>query len=155
MFGIFRKTVNGVRRDGGGWTNGEWSAPTNVAISIQASVQPADKDQVELLPGGRKLTGAYAIFTNDTLQITKEATAGEASPGTMGDMLVIDGSVYEVMARERWQNNLINHNVYIVSRVIEMAQLYAIQDLLLATGADLTDMAGVTLQALAPIEEAV
>lgn len=110
-FNVFRRTVSGTRKTAGGWIEGEWVEPSEDPITIRASVQPASQEDVQLLPEGRRLTGAYKLFTNDTLQV-----AIEGDNSQFPDVIHLPHGDYEVLAQAPWQNGIISHNEYIVSR---------------------------------------
>ena len=111
MFNIFRKDLTVKRKTAGSYVNGFWVAGTDTTLTIKASVQPLSGKDIELLPEGKRLAGGYKLFTNDTLKVAIEGT------GQDGDIVSIYGFDYEVVGQEVWTNNLINHNVYLVSKV--------------------------------------
>jgi hypothetical protein len=116
VFGFFRKTVTIKRKAAGAYANGFFQPGNETAISIQASVQPAGERDLQLLPEGRRAAGAFRLFTQSVLQIAQEGT------GKNSDVALIEGAEYEVMAEMPWQNNLIPHRVYVVSRVAESSE---------------------------------
>lgn len=111
-FGVFRKPVTVKRTTAGAYVNGFWVEGGEVtpAPVIRASVQPASQDDMQLLPEGRRTTGAYRLYTNDVLFLAN---------GTQNaDIVTIAGADYEVMADASWQNSIINHRSYLVVRVV-------------------------------------
>lgn len=110
MFDALRGPITVRRRAAGSWVDGQWVEGSESSITIQASVQPARQDDMEMLPEGRRLTGAYRIYTDAELTIATEAGDQNA------DIVEIRGADYEVTARADWQNRLIDHRRYIVTR---------------------------------------
>ena len=108
---IFRKPVTVKRRTQGAYVDGFWVEGTESTVMIRASVQPASSADLNLLPEGKTLGGVYKIFTNDTLIVATEGTDQN------GDRLVIGGSDYEVTTTLIWDNGIIPHNEYLVTRV--------------------------------------
>ena len=115
-FAVFRQDVAVERREPGAFVDGVW-APGVVSPSvtfIKASVQPASQDDLERLPEGQRITGAYKLFTNDTLRLARD--------GQEADRVQIGGDWYLVTAAEDWNNGIVPHNVYIVTRIVEGAE---------------------------------
>lgn len=113
MFGIFRKPMTGTRYADGEWVGGFWQEGEEEPLEFTASVQPASQLDMQLLPEGRRLTGSYRLYTDATLRAAREGTSQQA------DRVTINGEAYEVMAEMPWQNSIINHNAYLVSRMIQ------------------------------------
>ena len=111
MFNVFRKGLTVKRKTAGSYINGFWVAGTNTVLTIKASVQPLSGKDIELLPEGKRLAGGYKLFTDDTLKVAIEGTSQDS------DTVSIYGFDYEVIGQEIWANNLINHNVSLVSKV--------------------------------------
>jgi hypothetical protein len=63
------------------------------------------------LPEGQRITGAYKLFTNDRLLLARDDQSG--------DRVQIDGDWYLVTAEEGWDNGLIPHYAYLVTRIVE------------------------------------
>lgn len=110
-FAVFRKPVTVNRPGAGSYVDGFWQQGAPSQLTIQASVQPASQDDMELLPEGRRITGGYRLYTNDTLNL--------ASGTQNADRVVINGADYEVMAEADWSNGIIPHKSYLVARVVE------------------------------------
>lgn len=112
-FAVFRKPVTVKRTQTGSYIDGFWQEGGVVSPDpvILASVQPASQDDMQLLPEGRRVTGAYRVYTNDMLNL---------AIGTQNaDRVVINGADYEVMAEAGWANGIIPHKSYLVARVVE------------------------------------
>lgn len=112
-FRRFRKSVPVERRVAGAYVNGVW-APGAIDLdvtSIVASVQPATREDLQRLPEGQRITGVYKLFTNDRLLLARDDQSG--------DRVQIGGDWYLVTAEEVWDNGLIPHYAYLVTRIVE------------------------------------
>ena len=108
---IFRKPVTVKRLTPGAYVNGFWVEGTESTVTIRASIQPASSADLKLLPEGKTLGGVYKVFTNEALTVAIEGT------NQNGDRLTIGGSDYEVTTPIIWDNGIIPHNEYLVTRV--------------------------------------
>ena len=111
---IFRRPLQVTRKLAGSYDDaGKWvDGATSKVLTIQASVQPLLGKDVKTLPENRRSLESYCLYTNTNLTILDELT------GLRGDMVVINGKNYEIVARHDWQNGLIDHYKYIVQRVL-------------------------------------
>ncbi len=110
-FDVFRRPVLVRRVATGQYVDGFWQEGAESEITISASVQPASQNDMKLLPEGRRVTGAYRLYTDDTLFL--------ASDDQNADRVMIGADQYEVMAEADWQNGLIPHKSYLVARIVE------------------------------------
>lgn len=110
-FAIFRKPLSVTRYAPGAYVDGFWVEGAPSTIQITASVQPASAEDMQTLPEGRRLTGAYRLFTDDTLFV--------ADGQQQADVVQIDGHPYETMTTAHWHNGIVPHRSYLVSRVVE------------------------------------
>lgn len=94
-FDIFNKTVTGTRKTGGAYVEGDWVPSPPVPLVLRTSVQPSPKKDLELLPEGRRESAAYSLFSKTEIQ--------------NGDIVVLFGENYEVLAVEIWQNGILPH----------------------------------------------
>lgn len=112
----FRKPRNVNRYSSGSWVDGRWVPGTILStFTIMASIQPASSKDMQSLPEGRRDRSMYAMFTNTPLHIES------IEAGTNPDVVALpdaDGiiSFYEVTQNSDWQNGVINHYRYIVTR---------------------------------------
>ncbi|MBT8412482.1 MAG: hypothetical protein KJP02_11895 [Octadecabacter sp.] len=111
LFAALRKPVTVTRYAAGAYVDGFWQEGGTSPVTITASVQPASQTDMQLLPEGRRLTGAYRLFTDDTMLL--------ASGAQQADRVTIGGAEYEVMAEAVWENGLIPHKSYLVARIVE------------------------------------
>lgn len=111
-FGVFRKPLTVKRTTAGAYIGGFWveGGAVTPAPVIRASVQPASQDDMMLLPEGRRVSGAYRLYTDDVLLL--------ASGTQNADIVIIAGADYEAMADASWQNSVINHRSYLLARVV-------------------------------------
>lgn len=106
----FRKPVQAFRYAAGTASGGYTTPASEVPFSIRASVQPSRPSDIELLPEGRREARVFRLYTSDTLNLLE---GSEAKP----DQVLLYGDRYEALAELPWQNNVINHNKYLVVKV--------------------------------------
>lgn len=94
-FAIFNQRVEGQRKHGGRYVGGVWYPGVTGPIVIGASVQPSPGKDLELLPEGRRTTGAYTLYAVEPLVVE--------------DVFQLFGEAYEVLHAESWQNGIIPH----------------------------------------------
>ncbi len=111
MSRLFRKALHGQRFTAGTWAYGKWVEGTPVTIDFFASVQPTTPHDLLFLDIGRRERKSYTLFTDYKLICLDES--GTKNP----DRVTIDDGVYEVIVEAPWQNNVISHYKYIVSRM--------------------------------------
>lgn len=102
-FDEFNQTLTGIRPSGGGYVNGVWTPGPFDPITIGASVQPSNENELKLLPEGRRVDGAYSLRSFTEI---KEK-----------DIITIYGDDYEVLKVQSWLNGVINHYLAIAVRV--------------------------------------
>lgn len=108
----FRQSLIVKRFTGESYVKGRLVDGTETQISIKASVQPATGRDTKLLPENRREVEHYKIYT-DTELFTAEKGSSQ-SP----DRVVYEGNDYEVLKLGRWQNGIINHFKYMISKVV-------------------------------------
>lgn len=113
MFGVFRKPLQVSRGGQGQYVDGIWQGGATSSFTIEASVQPATPDDIQLLPEGKRDRLAYTLYSDTALRIANDNTQQP------GDVVTIDGETFEAMARRPWQNNIIDHHVAIVVKEAE------------------------------------
>jgi len=79
-------------------------------FEINASVQPADKVQMEATPKLRDFRQVYILFSNS------ELLTADAVDKTEADRISIYGKDFEVITCEVWQNKLRSHYKIMVAR---------------------------------------
>jgi len=111
-FDVFRRDITVYRRAAGSYAaGGLYQQGTETSFVITASVQPATGEALQALPEGQRNLETYAIYTDSELKV-----AGEA-PASQGDQLLINGRRFEVQSQRDWQNNVVNHRVYLAQKV--------------------------------------
>lgn len=99
-----RRVAAGSRGSDGRWTDG-----ASTDTSITASVQPAQGEDLQLLPEGLRIRRTVKVYTATELQ------AGDQQAGTSPDQLVISGLVgiddgtYEVQTVKPYYALLAHH----------------------------------------------
>lgn len=106
----FRKEVTVKQKSGGGFVKGVWVEGSEASITILASIQPTSPTDMESLPEGRRNRKAFRLYTNVKLNDLSTENPDTAE---------IDGKDYEITAEMQWQNEVINHYKYIVTKEIE------------------------------------
>jgi hypothetical protein len=94
----------------GTYVKGVFTEGTTSAIVITASVQSASPHDLESLPEGRRNAKTYRLYTDTRLRLVTMS-----NPDKVG----IFGETYEVNLENAWQNGLINHYKYIVTKIGE------------------------------------
>lgn len=109
---IPRQSLTVTRYAGGSKVNGKWVEGTPSTFTINASVQPLTPKEIELLPEGRRASGENYKLYADPSPILK-TVSGDENP----DKISIYSQDFEVFSIERWENSIISHIKYIVTRV--------------------------------------
>jgi len=105
-------TLTVTRYSAGSLVKGRWVEGTPSTFTIKASVQPLRGKDIELLPEGRRTGFSQVLFTDTELKIITEG----ATP-VNADRVSIDGSSFEVLHVEPWNNlGTLNHYRAIVTR---------------------------------------
>ena len=100
-----------VSRIGGASTSPDGTVipTTPTTFEIRASVQPADKRQLEALPFLRDFQQFYTLFSDNSMN-TSQASK------TQADSVSIVGVDYECVTCEQWQNGIRSHYKILVGR---------------------------------------
>lgn len=85
-----------TRRAAGSVTNGIYTPGGTTTLSVKASVQPVQPEEVQRLPEGTRINDAKAVYSAFPLKAASEAG------GTPGDLITIEGAPYEVVAVKDW-----------------------------------------------------
>jgi hypothetical protein len=115
-FDVFRKAVSVLRQSGGEYVNGVWQPGIETLIVIQASVQPTNGEDMELLPEGRNSRKSYKLYTDTLLRTVgvKNDTGIEANNDNP-DVVIIpnfqteEDERFEVVEVSPRQSGIINH----------------------------------------------
>lgn len=86
----FPEQVTRRRYDAGGYQQGEWVEGPPTDTTIEMHVEPADGEDLERLPEGKRERAEYFGSTLDDVRTT------EGDGGPPADEIVYDGEVYEV-----------------------------------------------------------
>lgn len=109
----FRKAQTVRRYSGGYWDdNGEWNDGTYEEVTIMASVQPLNVEELaqyaKLQPQGTSQFSAVKIYSNTLLGTAKQ----ELPDGTIlqeADILLWRGKEWKIVMPEEWQSGVIDH----------------------------------------------
>lgn len=102
-----------VRRYAAGiWVDGRWVPGTALErqYTIYGSLQPTTTRDMQSLPEGRRDRAMYALFTDSVLRV--EDINAQTNP----DVIVLPDGLYEVTQDSPWQNEVISHHRYIITR---------------------------------------
>lgn len=105
MSTLFPKTIV-VRRPTGSYVAGIWTE-TTTSSTFEGSVQPITGKELEALQIGRKDIGKVKIYSSSELNVSLEGKANT------GDVVEAHGSLWEIISRLPYQNDLIPHYKYI------------------------------------------
>lgn len=104
MFHEFNQPIKVTRRTEGHYENGFYKDGVEEEFIIQTSVQPTWREDVVILPQGRRGETTYTLFCSN--KILKET---DNAPLRKSDLVEIYGEVHEVFNVEVWQNGVISH----------------------------------------------
>jgi len=104
-------SINGYHQVAPTVTKGRITAQgAQTSFTINGSIQESTPAELSSLVEARRLKGGvYTLITFDTL-LTAD---NDAYP----DLIVYSGANYEVVTKAKWENNLINHNVYLIQEI--------------------------------------
>lgn len=85
-----------IRRARGATVRGRVQDPTEITVTITASVSPAKGADIEYLRQGRQVQAAVQIFTQTQLMIGGPGATYEA------DRITVNGDIWEVAHVEAW-----------------------------------------------------
>lgn len=83
---------------------------TPTTLEIKASVQPADRVQMEAMPHLRDYKQLYVLYSNS------ELFTSDAESKTEADRVEIYGKSYEIVTVEPWQNGIRSHYKMLAGR---------------------------------------
>lgn len=106
----FRKPVTVLTESNGGYVDGVWVAGSRSSSTIQASVQPVDREGAKYLQSwaqGRHFSDMVKIYTDSILNIAQEDS------GKQSDIVMANGYGYELKEIHFYQSGVINHFKYV------------------------------------------
>jgi len=109
LLSSFRRPIPLKTYAPGTLVKGKFTQGIATLSSVQASVQPATPNDVLTLPELRRNDKAYVLFTSTSLNMVN----GNINP----DRVTIDGEEFEVITKNPWNNGVINHFRYVVTKV--------------------------------------
>lgn len=105
-----RRPLVAYRKSGGQYVKSEWVDGTETEINFTATVQPLSNGvEMDVIPEGRRTNATYRLYTDTYLNTVKDDNPDEVD---------IMGERFEVFARADWQNGLINHYKYIITKKV-------------------------------------
>ena len=103
----FRKSYTVRKKSEGSWVEGLWVEGSETPVTILASFQPMNSDEKEFLEVGRRDIGKIKGYSDEDL------TAGEVDGQKTGDIVEFYGSLYEILKKDMYKSDVINHYKYI------------------------------------------
>ena len=79
---------------------GRTQPPVTATVSAKASVQPTSGRDLQRLPEGRNTQDLISVWTLEPLQL------GDIGQGILPDLVLYNGSTYELEHVEPWVNHL-------------------------------------------------
>lgn len=103
MFILTKKKTYPVKRySGGSYVNKEWVPNTPEDLTIEANIQPANFNDLRIVPEGDRTTRHIKIYTQDFIQ---EPVEGEDT----GDLIYFQNSWYRVCKLKQYDMGVLNH----------------------------------------------
>ena len=106
----FRRSFTIFTMGVGHTVDGIFVEGTPVESTIQASLQALKPEDFETLTEGRRTTKVSFIFTDTKLNLVTDANP---------TIVMVDNEEYEVNKEESWQNGVINHYKYMITRKLQ------------------------------------
>jgi len=98
-------------RKSGVYQNGLWiNEQDDIPSIIEGSLQPIRQSDIISLPEGRR------EINENTVRFYTDTELHSWDQGQNPDILEIAGIEYEVLSRASWNNGIINHHKYILTR---------------------------------------
>jgi len=103
-----KSTHKYIRETEGTRVKGRYFPGATIIKLLRADIQPVTGEEMEALQVGNRNQGMIKIYTDEELIISDEGK------NIRGDRVVWngDGEEYEVIAKGKRDNNIINHNKY-------------------------------------------
>jgi hypothetical protein len=113
-FNVFRRPLTVQRKTAGTYEeDGLFVEGVESTLTIQASVQPATGKALQALPEAQRDLETYTLYTDTALNVASQ------DAGTTADIVSINGVGFVVQRKSPWQNNIVNHNAYLVQKVAQ------------------------------------
>jgi hypothetical protein len=106
MFNIFASTYTVKRKAAGSYVSGRWTEGAETSITIKGDLQTMAQEEMQELPEGRRINQTFKMYTETLLNTVIDENG---TPKTNGDIVLIDGERFEVIAVYPYQKFLLNH----------------------------------------------
>lgn len=111
MFFRSSDTITAIPRTTGTKVRGRYvEAAGTSRVLADASCQPANNNEVQALPEGRRNDTALRLYTSENLNSLLQ----DQNP----DHITIGSVQYEIYSKNIWNNGLIPHYKYIITEVV-------------------------------------
>lgn len=105
----FRSAQTIIRRGAGVYSGGQWVEGSDTNLTIYASVQPANGEELKALPEGYRTKETLKLYSSDEL-----IPLGD---NRRPDILLWRGAQYEISLKGPWQSGVISHFKYYASKI--------------------------------------
>ena len=102
---FFPLTLTRIPRTGG-YVQGKYSTIDGTSETIKGSFQPANGQELQALPEGRRQRQTFKVYTKTELTAPRQDRSGDETPG---DIIEYKNKRYEVVTVGPWENGIINH----------------------------------------------
>lgn len=106
MFDIFATTYTVKRKAAGSYVAGRWVEGAESTITISGDLQTFAQEEMQELPEGRRINQTSKLYTETQLNPVIDENG---TPKTNGDVVLIDGARYEVIACYPYQKFMLDH----------------------------------------------
>lgn len=115
MGSSFRRQITILRQNSTGYYDkGKWVEPETLSEEIiYASVQPLTGREIDLVPQGRRNCDSAKLISESALNTV------EVNNNSNPDIVVLNGERYEVHSVGEWQNNVLNHYEYVITKAVQ------------------------------------
>ncbi len=110
---LFNTRTLQIKRNIGAWVNGYWEESEISTFDILGTWQPVTGKELEVYQDGDRSLDVFTGYTYTEIFIDDQIN------NIVSDIIVVDGDQYEIIKLLKWQNNIINHYKFVVTRVLE------------------------------------
>ena len=116
---LFKRNIELIRYGTGGYynDNGLYIEVGSTQRTIAANVQPANNNDMELLPDGSRTIRTIKVFSDESLYSNQQET--EYTKERKGDILIVDSVPFVVVRCDAWESNVISHYESLATEVGE------------------------------------
>lgn len=94
----------------GSYIKGRWTETIGDTVTIKASFQPTNGEDLQALPEGFRSEDTFKIYTKTPITGVRQGT------DVKGDIIIKDSVTYEVIQVIPWVNGIVTHYKAIIMR---------------------------------------